>query len=131
MRTTDAIKVRITDGPLPDAPARNADGECGAWVVFEGVVRRDEGGRAISALRYTAYEPMATNQLAELAGSILNTHGLVRVEVEHSRGQVPVGACSFRLSIGSAHRKEALAAMDEFIDRMKQDVPIWKEPVWA
>jgi molybdopterin synthase catalytic subunit len=21
--------------------------------------------------------------------------------------------------------------MDEFIDRMKRDVPIWKSPVWA
>jgi molybdopterin synthase catalytic subunit len=39
------------------------------------------------------------------------------------------GQCSFRLQVASAHRAEALAAMTEFIDRLKRDVPIWKSPV--
>ncbi|USN99625.1 MAG: molybdenum cofactor biosynthesis protein MoaE [Phycisphaeraceae bacterium] len=129
MATMDAISVSITDGPLGEPPARPDKGACGAWVVFEGVVRGDEGGGPIVALRYTAYEPMAQNQLAELGESVRAEFGVDCLMVEHSRGLVPVGACSFRLSIASGHRKEALAAMDAFIDRMKKDVPIWKEPV--
>jgi molybdopterin synthase catalytic subunit len=42
---------------------------------------------------------------------------------------VPVGACSLRLLVAAAHRKPALKAMDEFIDALKRDIPIWKEAV--
>ena len=37
-----------------------------------------------------------------------------------------VGERSFRLQIAAPHRQEALAAMAEFIESMKRDVPIWK-----
>lgn len=131
MNTAASITVALVEGSLGAPTSRRADNSSGAWVVFEGVVREDEGGRSVSALRYTAYEPMAQNMLAEIAASVQNKHGLAVVFVEHSRGLVPVGQCSFRLAIGAPHRKEALAAMDEFIDRMKKDVPIWKAPDWA
>ena len=100
--------------------------QVGAVVVFEGIVRGEEDGQRIAALNYTAYDPMATMELTKLARDVLEKHGLKRVVVEHSRGRVCVGEVSFRLTIWSAHRKESLAAMDEFIDRMKEDVPIWK-----
>ena len=73
---------------------------------------------------------MATNALTDLARDILHKHALIAITVEHSRGEVLAGERSFRLAIDSAHRKEALAAMDEFIDRMKRDVPIWKSPIY-
>ena len=104
--------------------------QVGATLVFEGIVRANEQGRAIRALSYEAYEPMATNALTELARDILHKHALIAITVEHSRGEVLAGERSFRLTIDSAHRKEALAAMDEFIDRMKRDIPIWKSPIY-
>lgn len=104
--------------------------QVGATLVFEGIVRANEQGRAIRALSYEAYEPMASDALTELARDILHKHALIAITVEHSRGEVLAGERSFRLAIHSAHRKEALAAMDEFIDRMKRDVPIWKSPIY-
>ena len=98
--------------------------------MFEGIVRANEQGRAIRALSYEAYEPMATNSLTQLANDMLSKHTLIAITVEHSRGEVATGQRSFRLAIHSAHRKEALAAMDEFIDRMKRDVPIWKIAIY-
>lgn len=129
MTVTPAISVRIVDGPLPQrAPV--ASGESGAVVCFEGVVRRMEDGRPLRALAYEAYEPMASRLLTELATTIATRHALHRACVEHSRGEVGVGECSFRLIVHAGHRKPAIAAMDEFIDQMKKDVPIWKTPVW-
>jgi molybdopterin synthase catalytic subunit len=130
MTTRPTIQATISDGPLapPDHPS--LPGGIGARLCFEGIVRGDEHGRAIDALEYTAYEPMARDTLVDLAADIAGKHGLSSIIVEHSRGRVPVDACSFRLTVTSPHRKEALAAMDEFIDRMKRDVPIWKAPVW-
>ena len=119
--------VRIIDGAIGDpAPVLPLDAQFGAAIVFDGVVRSDEGGRTIRALAYEVYEPMASNMLAELGREILAKHGLVAMMVEHSRGEVPVGQRSFRLSVHALHRAEALAAVGEFIDRMKRDVPIWK-----
>ena len=131
-----SVLVRISLGALSSQglqhvlnPAPTTE-QVGATLVFEGIVRANEQGRAIRALSYEAYEPMATNALTELARDILCKHALIAITVEHSRGEVLAGERSFRLAIHSAHRKEARAAMDEFIDRMKRDVPIWKSPIY-
>ncbi len=128
-----SVQVVIIDGSLP--PTRDVAidglfaGRVGANLLFEGVARSLEAGQTIAALEYEAYEPMASRQLHALGEEMVERHGVLAVFVEHSRGRVPVGACSFRVRILSAHRKEAIAALDEFVDRMKRDVPIWKHAV--
>ena len=120
------VDVRISDGPLgthhPDPPIHGG----GAVVIFEGIVRPTENAAPIDGLHYETYEPMAQRQMHAIATDLAQRLGLLRLSVEHSRGFVAVGGCSFRLVIVAAHRREALDAMDEFIDRLKQDVPIWK-----
>jgi molybdopterin synthase catalytic subunit len=95
-------------------------------VVFEGVIRPTEGGRAIRAISYDAYRPMADRQLHDLGTEALERFGLMRMMIEHSIGRVEAGRVSFRLTVCAAHRAPALAGMAWFIDRMKEDVPIWK-----
>ncbi len=124
-----SVRVRIDEGALPVVTEGVAG--AGALVCFEGVVRAQEEGRALTGLRYEAYEPMATRELTALAERTVERHGLLGIEVRHSRGMVRVGEVSFRLVVRSAHRAEGLAAMGDFIDEMKRDVPIWKTPVWA
>ena len=126
-----AVSVSIVDGPLPpDRPARAVD-HAGAVLCFEGVVRPVENGLTIVALDYEAYEPMAGNELRRLAEEVVSRHGLLDLSVEHSRGRVGAGERSFRLRVAARHRPEALRATEEFIDRMKRDVPIWKTAVYA
>jgi molybdopterin synthase catalytic subunit len=132
---TPIITISLIDGPLGVSCAALpllGDGACtvGAALKFEGIVRAQEGERVIVALNYEAYRPMADRLLEQLAREVGIKHRLVRVAVEHSVGRVAVGECSFRLTIDSAHRVEALLAMSEFIDRMKIDVPVWKRPVF-
>jgi molybdopterin synthase catalytic subunit len=121
-----SVEVIITDGPLPAAPAVRHEG-AGGIVVFEGIVRPTEDSRTIAALEYTAYEPMAQKMITAISEDLIRKHGVLAIRVEHSRGRVAVGECSFRLTVAGRHRKEALAAADEFIDRLKADVPIWKK----
>src|SRR5437868_5304830 len=120
-----SVEVSIHDGPLSPAIAPRHEG-AGAVLVFEGIVRATEGDREIRALHYQAYEPMAQRMITSIGEDLLRKHGLLSIKVEHSRGRVAVGECSFRLTVCSRHRKEGLAAADEFIDRLKADVPIWK-----
>jgi len=124
------VAVTIVDGPIEKmAPAWNVPG-AGATLAFEGIVRPTEDGQPLIAIDYEAYEPMATKVLARIATRSREDFGLLGIVVEHSRGRVAVGECSFRLRVASLHRKEALAAMDRFIDELKCDVPIWKKPIF-
>lgn len=127
------IRVTIVDGPispaLDDLPIGH--GLAGAVVRFEGIVRRMENGRELLALDYQVYQPMAEQVLQRLAAEVLARRGLLALGITHSRGRVPVGACSMVLALSSPHRAEALAAAAEFIDALKRDAPIWKTPVWA
>lgn len=133
-----SVRVHLVEGPLSESAASGDDETpgSGAVVRFDGVVRplEPQGDReplrSLEALDYQTYDPMTERSLRQLATETRDRHGLHAIVVAHSRGRVPVGACSFRLLVRSAHRAEALAAMGEFIDRMKRDVPIWKRPVW-
>lgn len=118
--------------------AANGFGQVGASLRFEGIVRRREpraaeGGASsgdLIALDYQTYDPMAERQLLLLGRDVAARHGLLALAALHSRGRVGVGEASFVLIVESAHRAEALAAMADFIDQLKRDVPIWKHPVW-
>jgi molybdopterin synthase catalytic subunit len=123
------LEITIYPGPLPPpTPWHRAD--AGALLTFEGVVRPLEEDRPLGALEYQVYEPMTTRELRKLAREMIDKHHLLAMRVEHSHGLVPAGRCSFRLQVASAHRGEGIAAMDQFILRMKNEVPIWKVPVW-
>ena len=120
------VYVRLTDGPLANQAMQPSVPGSGARVVFDGIVRPIEEGKEISGLDYEAYRPMAEEQLERIGCELVKKHGLLALDVEHSVGFVPNYACSFRLIIDSVHRKEGLVAMGEFIDQLKQVVPIWK-----
>jgi molybdopterin synthase catalytic subunit len=122
--------VQIVDGPIRQPAPAESPG-AGAVLTFEGVVRPEEAGERIEALEYSVYEPMASRQLQRLSEETLGRFGLLGVDVFHSRGLVAAGEVSFLLRIHARHRAEALAAADDFINRMKRDVPIWKRPVKA
>jgi molybdopterin synthase catalytic subunit len=124
-----SISVQLVSGALDAAPAPWHVAGAGAHVCFEGVVRPSEDGRPIDALLYEAYEPMATQMLERIAGELVARHALLGMRIEHSAGRVAVGACSFRLRVAAAHRQQALAAVAEFIELLKRDVPIWKTAV--
>ncbi len=127
-------RITIVEGAVPAGQTTTPTG-AGASLVFDGVVREGEpregdAGAKISALDYEAYEPMAQRMIERIGDELIEKHGLIGMEAVHSKGRVAVGECSFRLIVYARHRKEALKAMDEFIDRLKRDVPIWKKPVW-
>jgi molybdopterin synthase catalytic subunit len=100
--------------------------EAGAVVRFEGRVRASEQGRAIRALVYEAYQPMAERQIEKILRELGAQHPCLSVRVHHRLGEVPVGEIAIVIETLAAHRAEAFALTSAFMDRLKQDVPIWK-----
>lgn len=115
--TTEAIVT-----PAVAWPSR----EIGASLEFLGIVRELEQGTALTGLFYEAYEPMARRRLEEHFSELARVHPCAVVQFIHRLGWVPVGEASLFIRVLSAHRSEALAFLAAAVDRLKQDVPIWK-----
>lgn len=135
---TPALEATTLQPVHESLAAIRACGTVGASLRFEGIVRRAESSpshqqhlRDLAAIEYQTYDPMAQRELAGLAHEVAVRRGLEAIVVLHSRGRVAPGECSFVLEVRSAHRAESLAAMTEFIDRLKRDVPIWKHLIWS
>ena len=101
-------------------------GARGAWLEFRGVVRSEEAGQKISALEYEAYPEMASREIRRLLEEISSRHPCLAVRIIHRLGIIPVGETAIYVGIAASHRGEAIALLTEFMNRLKQDVPIWK-----
>jgi len=98
----------------------------GGVVRFTGVVRGEEDGNAISGLEYEAYQPMAERTMHQILEELHAIHPIHSARVLHRLGFVPVGEAAIIVEIHAAHRREAFLVVEGFMDRLKQEVPIWK-----
>lgn len=121
----------LTEDALEKSPEIRVIEGCGAMTEFLGIVRSQEEGSRLSALNYEAYREMAQKEGDDILRQICQEHGLLTMQVWHRLGKVAVGEISLRVRVYSAHRKAAFDASSQFIERLKKDVPIWKNPVWA
>ena len=119
-------EIVFTHESLIAPPLRLETREVGACVEFHGIVREMEHGQALAGLDYDAYESMARRHLNRIFGELSAAHPVEAVLFIHRLGWVPVGEASMFVRVFAAHRREALAFCGAAIDRMKQDVPIWK-----
>ena len=120
------IEIQLTKAPIaeqsPSVPVAGA----GAWVEFRGMVRREENGQAIGALEYEAYSPMAEREMRRIIEETTRRQPCLFVRVIHRLGVIPVGEAAIYVGIAGKHRAESFGLLTEFMERLKQGVPIWK-----
>ena len=123
---------RIVDSSLDPGEVLQAvrDPACGAVASFVGTVRGTSDGKKVLHLEYEVHETMALRQFELLAARLREAHGVAHVAIHHRRGKVEVGGVSVAIAVSAPHRKPALAACAEAIERLKKDVPIWKKEVF-
>ena len=96
-------------------------------MTFVGIVRGDwQGSRQVRALFYDAYAEMAERQVERLVAEARAHWSLEMAVVQHRLGLVEAGGISVIVVVAAQHRAEAYAASQFLIDRIKQEVPIWK-----
>ena len=122
METKIDFTYSVIETPALILPSR----EIGASIEFQGIVRELENGSALKGLQYEAHEPMARKYLLNHIRELNTVHRCTAVHFIHRLGWVPVNDASLFIRVLSAHRREALNFLGEFIDRLKKDVPIWK-----
>ncbi len=102
----------------------------GGIVTFVGAVRDQTRERRVIRLDYEAYVPMAEKNLARIGDEISQQWPGTRVAILHRVGRLLPGDLAVVIAAAAPHRQEAFRACEYAIDRLKQDVPIWKKELY-
>jgi molybdopterin synthase catalytic subunit len=109
----------------------------GAVVSFSGVVRNHDGGKAVERLSYSAH-PTAHRVMADVVARLVAEHSgdgsstePVRIWAAHRIGMLEIGEPALVCAVSAAHRGLAFAVCSELVDRIKEQVPIWKEQFFS
>lgn len=104
----------------------------GAHSIFLGQVRADEiNGRTVTAIEYTAYEAMVLEQMHQIRETIFAKYPLNCMHVYHSLGRIAVGEICLFVFTSSPHRKAAIDACEEVVEKIKSELPIWGKEVFS
>ena len=122
------VHVALLSEPLDESRLRNliADPAKGGIVVFSGTVRSVTDGKATSRLFYEAHESMAVVQMQKIAEEAAAKWD-ANVAVEHRLGEALPGETAVICAAACPHRAAAFECCRYLIDRIKEDVPIWKK----
>ena len=106
--------------------------EIGGHSIFLGQVRADTiDDKIISAIEYTAYEEMALEKMHSIREEIFAKYDLSCMHVYHSLGSVAAGEICLFVFTSSAHRKAAIDACNETVERIKAELPVWGKELFA
>jgi molybdopterin synthase catalytic subunit len=122
------LKTRIVSEPIrpEEVLAGLTTPKDGACLLFLGVVRDHNLGRAVSGLDYEVYQGMAEKTLAEISSEASRRYGTDRITVLHRVGELKVGEVSTAIAVATPHRGEAYEASRYIIEELKVRLPVWK-----
>jgi molybdopterin synthase catalytic subunit len=131
MTAVEPVLCEVSDEPLSvDAHQAAVAGDMsGAVVVFSGIVRNHDHGRAVTALEYVGH-PSATDVLRACRDEIAADPRVHEVAVSHRIGHLQVGDAALVAAVSAAHRAEAFEACERLVNLVKQRLPIWKRQVF-
>ena len=100
--------------------------DIGGHSIFLGQVRTDKiGGKEVASIEYTAYEEMALEKMYTIRENMFAKYELTCMHVYHSLGNVKAGEISLFVFTSAAHRKAAMGACEEAVERIKAELPVW------
>jgi molybdopterin synthase catalytic subunit len=118
----------ITEAPLSvDALLREAhDPAAGGIVIFCGEIRGTHFSKKVDYLLYESFVPMAAQMLNTILEEAKVKWNLHYAGAMHRIGRLEISDCAVIVVTAHAHRGEAYEANQYIIDRIKNEVPIWK-----
>ncbi len=110
----------------------NTKNEIGGHSIFLGQVRADTiDDKKVSAIEYSTYEEMALEKMHIIREEIFAKYPLTCMHVYHSLGKIAAGEICLFVFTSSRHRKAAIEACNETVERIKAELPIWGKELFA
>ena len=105
----------------------------GAIATFTGRVRAKDGedDDRTELLEFEKYEGVAEERMAALARELEEREGVFEVLMHHRTGVIADGEDIVFVVVLAGHRGEAFRTVEDGIDRLKEEVPIFKKEVTA
>ena len=124
--------VDLRERPLEvdEVLAAVSDPAAGGVNLFSGVVRNHDHGAGVDRLEYVAH-PTALDRLRRVAEEVAARHDVIALAAVHRTGMLRVGDTAVLVAASAAHRDVAYEASRALIDRLKDEVPIWKHQLLA
>ena len=98
----------------------------GGHSIFLGQVRADDiRNKTVTAIEYTSYEELALEKMSGIREEVFAKYSLSCMHIYHSLGQVKAGEICLFVFTSSPHRKAAMDACEELVERIKKELPIW------
>lgn len=121
-----------------DALVRRAKGSdradrAGAIATFTGRVREKDSveDAPTEFLEFETYEGVAERRLAAIREELEAREGVYEVLMHHRTGIIESGADIVFVVVLAGHREEAFRTVEDGINRLKDEVPIFKKEVTA
>lgn len=109
----------------------NTKTEIGGHSIFLGQVRADIiNEKKVSLIEYTTYEELALEKMHGIREEIFAKYDLTCMHVYHSLGKVAAGEISLFVFTSSEHRKAAIAACNETVEKIKSELPVWGKEIF-
>lgn len=98
----------------------------GGHSIFLGQVRADViDEKKVAAIEYTTYEELALEKMHIIREETFAKYELTCMHVYHSLGAVAAGDICLFVFTSSAHRRPAIDACNEVVERIKKELPVW------
>jgi molybdopterin synthase catalytic subunit len=101
--------------------------DVGATVLFIGTVRNYSDNGKVQGMNYEAYLGMAEYRIKEIEKLVCKIWDVKKISIIHRIGDLNVGEPSVAIAISTPHSKDAFEACQFILNKIKQDVPIWKK----
>ncbi|MEF8779701.1 MAG: molybdopterin synthase [Haloferacaceae archaeon] len=101
----------------------------GAIATFTGRVRMKDApdDDPTEQLVFEKYEGVAEERMDEIAAELESREGIFEVLMHHRTGVIEAGEDIVFVVVLAGHRKQAFRAVEDGIDLLKEDVPIFKK----
>ena len=125
------VEGAIEPDLISDSIAKHASKtNIGGHSIFLGQVRADEiKSKVVEAIEYTSHVDMALEKMHEIRESIFAKYPLTCMHIYHSLGVVKKGQICLFVFTSSAHRKPAIEACNECVEKIKAELPIWGKEI--
>lgn len=134
---TKKIKNIFTEGPveasfIADSIAKHATKtSIGGHSIFLGQVRADMlDDKKVQAIEYTSHVEMALETMSIIREDIFAKYELTCMHVHHSLGVIKAGEICLFVFTSSKHRKAAIDACSECVERIKAELPVWGKEIF-
>ncbi|MBP2029431.1 molybdopterin synthase catalytic subunit [Methanohalophilus levihalophilus] len=103
--------------------------EAGCIGTFVGVVRENTDGTITTMLDFEKYEHVAEKRMESICSDLKKQDGVIDAVMYHKYGKLMPGDDIVYIVVAASHRQQMFPALRGAIERLKEDVPIWKKEI--